>query len=274
MPGGSKKKARRRTQQRNDQNNSKNKNTSNTSFSSNASLLSLLSTPNPSQAEVGFMSQLSPTVVNLNHKFDAILNTEAEDFFNFTTTQQSSTPGDIDESKVTFDMILKIYEINKCMMGKMASIEKLHEHKFNEITTGMKNLKDEINEIAKSQEYLNEKFEKQAKEITNIQSKIKTITNENKKKDEHIDQLKERLRKFDEKLKENHCKMNELEQYGRREMFNVFGIPRKDNENTDEIILDLADKLGFDINLDDIEVTHRTSSKPTAPIIIKFNSRR
>ena len=57
----------------------------------------------------------------------------------------------------------------------------------------MKNLKVEINEIAKSQEYLNEKFEKQAKEITNIQNKIKTITNENKKKDEHIDQLKERL---------------------------------------------------------------------------------
>ena len=75
-------------------------------------------------------------------------------------------------------------------------------------------------------------------------------------------------------MKENQANINDLEQYGRREMLNIFGVPRRDNEKTDEIVLDIADKLGFDLYDEDIEVSHRTSSKPTAPIIVKFNSRK
>ena len=97
---------------------------------------------------------------------------------------------------------------------------------------------------------------------------------ENKVRDQKLDQYKERLRKYEDKLKLNQNQINNLEQYGRRQMINIFRVPRSDNEDTDEIVLDIAGKLGFDLYHEDIEVSHRTSSKNNAPIIVKFSSRR
>ncbi|XP_066914120.1 uncharacterized protein [Clytia hemisphaerica] len=138
----------------------------------------------------------------------------------------------------------------------------------------MKILKDEVHGIQKSQGFLNDKFDNQTKEIKNIQTKLKNISIENKTKEQQLDQLKERLRKHEEKMKQNENKMNELEQYGRRQMLNIFGVPRRNDEDTDEIVLNIASQLGFDLYREDIEVSHRTSSRQNAPIIVKFNSRR
>ena len=54
-------------------------------------------------------------------------------------------------------------------------------------------------------------------------------------------------------------------------MLEIVGVPRKADENTDAIVQIIADKLDLPINVDnDIEI----SSKPKAPIIVKFNNRR
>ena len=57
-------------------------------------------------------------------------------------------------------------------------------------------------------------------------------------------------------------------------MLNIFGIPRQERENTDELIFGLGEQMGVRLNAQDVEISHRTSSKKTAPIIVKFNSRR
>lgn len=272
--GGSKRSTKKKKQMKSNNNNN------NDSQQLNASILMSMSTPSQEFLPTHLKSPplaLSPAVVDLNKKFESILNTEGLDGLPdvFTTPVQSLDRGqDGSDKEVTFDMILSIYKINKCIMGKIASLEHLHQSRFDQIVSGMKILKDEVEDITKSQSLINSKFETQAKEIKNIQNKIKSMATENKQKDNEIDQIKERLRKLEEKNKESRSKINELEQYGRREMFNIFGVPRKDNENTDDIVFNIADQLGFDLYEDDIEVTHRTSTKPTAPIIVKFNNRR
>lgn len=69
--------------------------------------------------------------------------------------------------------------------------------------------------------------------------------------------------------------INDLEQYGRREMVEIYGVPRTKKDDTDKIVESMAKALEIDLELDtDIEVSHRLSKKEKASIIVKFNNRR
>ena len=68
---------------------------------------------------------------------------------------------------------------------------------------------------------------------------------------------------------------NNLEQYSRRECLEFKGIPVKEGEDTNEVIVKLATKVGVKINVEDISTSHRLptrqQSKPNHPsIIAKF----
>ena len=85
-------------------------------------------------------------------------------------------------------------------------------------------------------------------------------------KDSEIAELKEELRRTNERL-------NELEQYSRRLCVNVSGIPETAGESTDQIVTDLASMTGVTITPADIDRSHRIG-KPTdgksRPIIVRF----
>ena len=149
--------------------------------------------------------ELSPTVVNFNQQFESILNEGSDglpDVFSTPPISSNQNGG----KEVTFDMVLSIYKINKCIMGKIASLEHLHQSRFDEIASGMKILKTAVEEITKSQSLINSKFENQAKEIkifkttpNPLQPKAnKSITRLIKLKRDEED-LKRRIRKIKQK---------------------------------------------------------------------------
>jgi len=79
---------------------------------------------------------------------------------------------------------------------------------------------------------------------------------------------------------DNKCnqKYDDLEQYARRNNVRVFGVPEKDNEDTDNMVLSIFnDQLGVPIGKDDIDRSHRvgvrSEDRPRA-IIVKFVSYR
>ena len=61
----------------------------------------------------------------------------------------------------------------------------------------------------------------------------------------------------------------QLEQYGRREMIEVSGIPVKENENCIDIIKRLGSLIGLNVN-NSIETAHRIKN---GDIIVKFRDR-
>ncbi|XP_033123850.1 uncharacterized protein LOC117122406 [Anneissia japonica] len=81
------------------------------------------------------------------------------------------------------------------------------------------------------------------------------------------------------KMDEIDLALDDLEQYSRRNCLRFFGIKEASNEKADDIILKLANDIGVDLTLDDIERSHRVgrkfdnSTKPR-PIIVKFCSYR
>lgn len=74
---------------------------------------------------------------------------------------------------------------------------------------------------------------------------------------------------------ENACRLEFLEQYGRRDCLRFYGLFEDENENTNEKIICTAEAMGIRINENDISISHRLSirsrrqSEPR-PIIVKF----
>ena len=91
-------------------------------------------------------------------------------------------------------------------------------------------------------------------------------------KDE-LKQMEKGIEDRDKKINELSNRIEELEQYGRRNGVRIHGIKEQKGENTDQIMLDLAKSIGADIPKTAFGRSHRVGpdggSKPR-PIIAKF----
>ena len=69
--------------------------------------------------------------------------------------------------------------------------------------------------------------------------------------------MKDVIDKLQSDMKAMITKNDELEQYSRRSCVRVSGIAEKPNEDVTQLVLDLADRISADINVPDIDRTHR-----------------
>lgn len=76
--------------------------------------------------------------------------------------------------------------------------------------------------------------------------------------------LKEEVVKLRNELKIQRESTNDLEQYIRRDCIEISGIPEDPLENTNEIVIKVADLMGVEIDSSDISVSHRLPKKPTS----------
>ena len=83
-----------------------------------------------------------------------------------------------------------------------------------------------------------------------------------------------RIFKLEKKNDQRAKTIDDLEQYGRREMLEFGGIPRDNKENSEEIVLNIAEKIDIPLKEDNIQACHRISRRPDAPKIVKFKSRK
>ena len=78
-------------------------------------------------------------------------------------------------------------------------------------------------------------------------------------------------------------KIDSLEQYGRRQNLEITGIPVKKNENTNKIVMEVANLLNVEIFPEQVSTSHRIASRtnkhkdsesqPPPPIIARFVNR-
>lgn len=65
---------------------------------------------------------------------------------------------------------------------------------------------------------------------------------------------------------------DEQEQYIRRNCLRITGIPQKQDECTDTIVLNIAKKINIDLKLEDMDRSHRLGPKAVKDIVVKFTS--
>ena len=59
--------------------------------------------------------------------------------------------------------------------------------------------------------------------------------------------------------------LDKLEQYGRREMIRINGIPEMEGEDTNLIVKELAADIGVTIPTADISISHRMTGRSSRP---------
>jgi hypothetical protein len=89
--------------------------------------------------------------------------------------------------------------------------------------------------------------------------------------------LKDELNALKRENFELRHQIDDLEQYGRRPLIRVSGIPETPGENTTEKILQATVKAGIDLSVNDIKTSHRVGKQnPQNPaprqIIVKFDN--
>jgi hypothetical protein len=91
---------------------------------------------------------------------------------------------------------------------------------------------------------------------------------------ENFDKVTEPLRrKFDGEITKLCSRVEELEQYSRRQSVRISGVPEHENENTDDLALDVGRQMGINLAPCDINRSHRVGRRnQTRPrdIIVKF----
>ena len=118
-------------------------------------------------------------------------------------------------------------------------------------------------------------------EIAHLRAELSACKDELNTKTMLIDSLEERLDMKDTQIEKLEWKVDDLEQYSRRNLIRVNGYPEVDGESTDEIVKGIAKVIGVDLELDDIDRSHRVGrrigddgKKLDRSIIVKFTSYR
>ena len=115
-------------------------------------------------------------------------------------------------------------------------------------STSLAKIFEELKEIRKSQQFLSDQYEEAKERLATAENKITQLSNND---------LTIRTCNLEKDNKLLQMAMNDLEQYSRRDCVEIKGIEYTANESTDEIVVNVAKKMGLTLTKADISVSHR-----------------
>ena len=92
------------------------------------------------------------------------------------------------------------------------------------------------------------------KDNSKLQARVDDLETENA-------DLRDDLANMQNEIGELKWRDDELEQYSRRNSFRISGIQENDELSTDEIIMAIANKYNIDVDIKDIDRSHRVGMK-------------
>lgn len=172
----------------------------------------------------------------------------------------------------------------------LSAISEAVENKLDEIIVRLKNYDDRLLKLETiSKEANKERCDLQA-HITESSNRIGThcdllestvldLQNDKDSSSRQITSMKKNLELRSDEIMGLHRQINTLEQYSRRSCIRIFGIKETPNENTDEIAVSVASKMGVNIGVNQIDRSHRVGKTPkdqkrSRGIIVKLCSYR
>ena len=163
-------------------------------------------------------------------------------------------------------------KLNKCesIFGDIKSLQQ----DITKIQSNIKTLDTNLSGLAEQFSALEKIVENHTTKIDKYKDQIDTLLKRDTEKHEKICNLIT-IKNNEKELKTARQEINDLEQYGRRTICVVKGIPYKRQENTDKYIKDIIAKMdtpGVDQN--DIDLSHRQNNSENAGIIVKFVNRK
>jgi vacuolar-type H+-ATPase subunit I/STV1 len=116
--------------------------------------------------------------------------------------------------------------------------------------------------------------------VSKIESKLDPLIEKVTECQSRIQQIEESVCELTRKLHDKDKEIDEMRQYSRRNNVRIFGVPDKADQNTDKVVLEIAKKIGVDMNIEQIERSHRSgdpihyNDRNPRPILVQFVSYR
>ena len=146
----------------------------------------------------------------------------------------------------------------------------------------MKNLEVQIKDLVnanvatkESQIKGEQHLQKVNETISSINERFDKLELELKEKDKKIAALENNMNRMTKTLENLNHKLDQQEQYSRRNCLLIHNVPEEKDENTDDKVINvIQEKVGENVGIEDIDRTHRLGAYRTGkvrPIIIKFS---
>ncbi len=175
----------------------------------------------------------------------------------------SSPDNDVEKSNMAADLS-GLEEILDRRLNKQS------EHINNLFIKFTKSTKDDLEEVKKSQNFLNTKFEELIISVAELKQENKALRTESS-------QLRARVALLERAVADSESDTESIKQYLRRDLIEIHGVPVNRGEDTNSLVKDvvkLADPT-IELNNPDISISHRLPATDgfIAPIIAKFTRR-
>lgn len=150
---------------------------------------------------------------------------------------------------------------------RLKSIETMLENLTSSLKARHDAFESKLEQVIKSQDFISKQYDKFRIITDNLIKENTQLKAENK-------QLKDMYCHLEKVTDQALSNINDLEQYGRRAMLEIAGIPKSKEENPEILSVTLFKSLGINVQETDIEACHRISQRENANIIVKFHSRK
>lgn len=150
------------------------------------------------------------------------------------------------------------------------------------IISFMKNLELQIKDLVKANQDTKESqikgeehLKKVTESITSINARFDKLEMELKEKDQKISVLEGNINCMSETINKLNHKLDQQEQYSRRNCLLIHNLSEEKNEDTDKKVIEvIREKVGEAIEMEDLDRTHRLGAYKNGksrPIIVKFS---
>ena len=155
----------------------------------------------------------------------------------------------------------EISELKTSMTQLMTMKEDIKKEVKQDIVELKNDLSGKVQKIEQSAQFVSDKYDEVRAEATSALNLAKNLQEENLKLREEVESLK--------------WAADEAEQYSRRDCLLFRGIPEVEGENTDQIVVDIAEKwLDVKLKVENIYRSHRVKVRKQRstprPIIVRF----
>lgn len=156
------------------------------------------------------------------------------------------------------------------------SMERLFDRKLGHLHEKI-HVSHKLDEAVTSLKFLSEMYDELNVKVTTLEKREKELVQENQC-------LRGEINKLAKRVTDNELANDELEQYSRRDCIQICNNPVMKDENANRIVIELADKIGVNIQESDISISHRVPANVSAnqigdttsfdpAIIVKFARR-
>ncbi|XP_064483018.1 uncharacterized protein LOC135395860 [Ornithodoros turicata] len=164
--------------------------------------------------------------------------------------------------------VAQVKEIHKATADLTAQFSQLTKHVTTEITNVKYLLEKERLELSTSMQYMSDSFEEMKTAFKSVQEETAALKME-------VPQVTSKNCSLERELSVLRAEVVSLKQYSRRNNVEIRNFPLGPNENSTDLVCEIATKLGVDLSPDAIEVAHRVPTQDPSKlnIIARFFSR-